>query len=273
MKPVLLFLLLCPLLSAAQYKSRFANDTLYTSCGFKIYPGQTLKFGKASSAQGFRYVTIMNGVAIRSLENNSFVVKDLSQYGHSIFGFATIEITGSIAFRDGSKGTISINTAFDQAIGSRLPGTTSELILPEEFQINREKAAALYMPAFENDTLYTSCGYPIYKGQLLQFGKAMGDRGKFKYVNIKNRFPPSSLQDNQVRVTKLKEFGISVFGNGYITIIGTVIVNNTEKGDIEIHLAFDHAIGHVPAIPGELLVPEEFRSRIKPGPEPEVEDQ
>ena len=273
MKQLLLCLLLCPLLSTAQYKSRFANDTLYTTCGFKIYPGQTLKFGKATSSQGFRYVSIMNGVAVRSLENNSFVVKDLLHYGYSMFGFATIEINGSILFRDGSKGTISITIAFDQAIGSRLPGTTSELILPEEFQINREKAAALYMPVFENDTLYTSCGYPIYAGQLLQFGKATGNRGKFRYVNIKNKIPPSSLQDNQVRVTKLKEFGVSAFGNGYITIIGTVIANNTEKGEIEMHLAFDHAIGHVPTIPGELLVPEEFRSRIKPGPEPEVENQ
>lgn len=273
MKRLLALMVLAPLLSAAQYRSRFVNDTLYTTCGYKIYPGQTLKFGKAGSAQGFRYVTIMNGVAIRSLENNSFVVKELDHYGYSIFGFANITVTGSIAFRDGSKGSIKIVLAFDQAIGSRLPGTTSELLLPEEFTITKEKAAALYLPAYENDTLYTSCGYPIYKGQLLQFGKPTGNRGKFRFVNIKSNFPASGLQDNQVRVTKLKEFGISALGNGYITVIGTVIVNNTEKGEIEIHLAFDHAIGHIPTIPGELLVPEEFRSRIKLGPEPDAENQ
>jgi len=272
MKQFILFFVLCPLLSAAQSKNhRFENDTLYTSSGFKIYAGQTLQFGKAASFKGFRYITINNGVSVSSVENNSIVVKELSNYGVSILGFTYIDITGSIVYRDGSKGIIMVTMAFEQAIGSRVPGTTSELILPEEYQFTKEKAAEFYMPAFVADTLYTSCGYKIFKGQLLQFGNPIGTRGRFRYVNIKNRVPADKLKNNHVRVTELKDFAISAVGNGYITVIGTLIINNIEQGDIEMHIAFDHAVGDSPAVAGELLVPDEFRSRIKNNPQAEME--
>ena len=42
MKQLILSLLLHPTLLFAQQKHRFENDTLYTSCGYKIYPGQVL---------------------------------------------------------------------------------------------------------------------------------------------------------------------------------------------------------------------------------------
>lgn len=200
------------------------------------------------------------------------LVKKLSKYGYSDFGLPAIIVKGSVVYRDGSKGMLYIQLIFDQAIGSRLPGTTSELILPEAFTITKEKAAALYLPAFENDTLFTSCGYKIYKGQVLQFGKLTGRRGKFRYANIKNGVPPRWLEDNQVQVTKVTNFGISVLGNGYIDIIGTIMYDK-RKIDIEVHLAFDHAIGYSATIPGELLVPEEFMSRRKPGPEPDKETE
>jgi hypothetical protein len=272
MKHLLLCLLLCPLLSAAQYiNPRFENDTLYTSCGYKIYPGQTLQFGKATNPKGFRYISIKNGVALSSLENNSIVVKELSHYDVSIFGFTYIDITGSIVYRDGSNGSIIIRMAFDKAIGTRLPGTISELILPEEFRITIEKAAALNMPGFREDTLYTSCGFKIYKGQLLQFGKTTGNRGNFRYVNIRSHTPPEMLQNNSIRVKELKEFGISALGNGYITITGTLVVNNNERGDIEIHMAFDHAIENLPGVPSELIVPDEFRNKLKIDAPAEIE--
>jgi len=258
------------MLLAAQTKHRFINDTLYTSSGYKIYAGQTLKFGKATSMDVFKFISMKSGIPATALENNSIVVKKLSNYGHSMFGFATIDVKGSIVYRDGSTGTISIELGFDAAIGSRLPGTTAELLLPEAFSISREEAAALYLPAFENDTLYTSCGYKIYKGQVLQFGKITGRRGKFKFVNIKNGVPPRWLEYNQLHVTKLKDFGISVLGNGYIYIIGTILYKKRTI-DIEVHMSFDHAIGFSPTIPGELLVPEAFKSKVKARPEPEAE--
>lgn len=272
MKQFVLLILLCPLLSIAQDKNhRFENDTLYTSSGFKIYKGQTLHFGKmANDFIGFRYIKLKN-VGAGSVENNSVLVKELSDYGFSPTGSATINVKAAIVYRDGSKGTISFSLAFDLAIGNRLPGTSSELIVPEAFRISKEQAIAINKPAFADDTLYTSCGYKIYKGQVLQFGKTTGNRGRFRYVNIITCITHNSLENRQLRVKELKAFGISVLGNAYITIIGTLIIKNTDRMDIEIHMAFDHAIENIPGVPSELLVPDEFRNRLKTDPLAEVE--
>src|SRR5436190_9467510 len=107
MNQFVLFILLCPLLSAAQDKTnRFENDTLYTSCGYKIYEGQTLHFGKINWTGGFRYIAIKNGISAASLQDNSAVVTKLSKYGSSATGNATIHVKAAINFRDGSKGIV-----------------------------------------------------------------------------------------------------------------------------------------------------------------------
>jgi hypothetical protein len=270
MKKILLLILALPFVSAAQNKPRFENDTLYTSCGYKIYIGQTLQFGKAMGWDGFRYITVKNGVRARSLENNSIVVKDISGFDVSSLGNYYIDIKGSIIYKDGSKGVAIIHIAFEHAISKLLPGIIGELIVPDEFRISKETAGLLNKPGFHNDTLSTSCGYKIYKGQLLQFGKMTGNRDRFRYVNIKTDITHRSLENRQVRVKELKDFGISVLGNAYITIIGTLIVNNNDRGDIEIHLAFDHAIENIPGVPSELVVPDEFRNRLKVNPQATV---
>jgi hypothetical protein len=74
-----------------------------------------------------------------------------------------------------------------------------------------------------------------------------------------------------MRVKELKGFGISILGNAYITIIGSLIIKNTDRMDIEIHMAFDHAIENIPGVPSELVVPDEFRNRLKTNPQSEVE--
>lgn len=265
MKQFVLFILLCPLLSFAQVKiHRFENDTLYTSSGFKIYKSQTLHFGKmANDFIGFCYISLKNGVRAVSLENHSVVVKELSKYGLSPTGSATIQVTAAIVYKDGSKGTINFSLAFELAIGSRLPGISSELIVPEEFRITKEQSIAMNQPAFTDDTLYTSSGFKIYKGQVLQFGTTTGNRGRFRYVNIITDITHHSLENRQLRVKELKGFSISILGNAYISIIGTLIIKNTDRMDIEIHLAFDHAIENIPGVPSELLVPDEYRNRLK----------
>ncbi len=40
--------------------------------------------------------------------------------------------------------------------------------------------------------------------------------------------------------------------------------------DIEIHMAFDHAIENIPGIPSELVVPDEFRDRLRKDPQAEI---
>ncbi|MEO6254925.1 MAG: hypothetical protein ABIO79_16560 [Ferruginibacter sp.] len=272
MKQLLLLAFLSPLFSVAQQKThRFQNDTLYTSCGFKIYPGQTLQIGKrASDFIGFRYLSKLSTLAT-SLENNSVLVRELSGYGYSPTGSATINITAAIVYRDGSKGLVSFTLAFDLAIGRRLPGTSSELIVPQENLISKQQAIAMQKPALEEDTLHTSSGFKIYKGQFLQFGEATGNNGRFRYINVLTAITHSSLENKQIFVREIKGLSFSVLGNAYIDIIGSLVLKNKRTMDVELHMAFDHAIENIPGIPSELIVPDEYRDKLKKNPEVELE--
>ena len=119
------------------------------------------------------------------------------------------------------------------------------------------------LPRYENDTLYTSSGYNIYIGQVLQFGIGSGRDGKFKYVNIKNNVPFSTLKNNSIEVKQMMNYGISILSNAYIEIIGSFTYKDGTKGVIDIHMAFDRAIEYSGKLPGELLVPGEFKFRLK----------
>jgi len=269
MKKILLIFLSVPIISKAQNLPRFENDTLYTSSGYKIYKGQTLHFGKATGNEGkFKYANIKNEVDTRSLEDNYVTVTELKDFRNSSKGNSYIEVLGNITFKDDSKGYIDLRLWFDQAIGN-VGGIPGELIVPKEF-ITANKNIFQNIPRFEKDTLYTSCGYKIYKGLSLQFGKATR-HGVFMYVNIKNKVPPFRLQNNSILVKELKDFGISALDNGYITIRGTLMINGNEREEIIVHIAFDHAIENLPGVPSELIVPDEFRGKLKTEPTQDIE--
>jgi hypothetical protein len=122
-------------------------------------------------------------------------------------------------------------------------------------------AAQKPLPYYQNDTLYTSCGYKIYKGATLYFGKGSGKDGKFRFVNVKSEHPGSfKLTGNTLVVKRMKNFGISVLGNAYIEIIGHIVYSDGSKGSIDIHMAFDNAIKSTGSAAGELLVPDEFKN-------------
>jgi len=136
MKKMSFVFLLCPLICTAQAPGpRYRDDTLYATCGYKIYPGQTLKFGKGTGKDGkFMYVSAKNG-AISSLADNSVVVKELKKYDISALDIPYIELTGTMIFKDGSKGHIDIHIEFEQAIQDS-PGLPGELVVPAEFRNN-----------------------------------------------------------------------------------------------------------------------------------------
>jgi hypothetical protein len=119
------------------------------------------------------------------------------------------------------------------------------------------------LPRYENDTLYTSSGYKIYIGQVLHFGIGSGSGGKFRYVNIKNDVLHSALKNNSITVKEMLNYGISALGNAYIEIVGSFMYKDGTKGVIDIHMAFDRAIEYSGKLPGELLVPAEFKLRLK----------
>ncbi|MBL7703254.1 MAG: hypothetical protein JNM14_13465 [Ferruginibacter sp.] len=272
MKFFLSILLLCPLLLAAQNKAhRFEKDTLYTSSGFKIYEGQTLQIGKRpNNITGFRFISKLN-IDPKSLENNSVIVKELSDYGYSPTGSAKIDVKAAIVFRDGSTGFVTFDLAFDHAIGTRLPGTTSELILPKEYLISKEQAIAMHKPAFENDTLFTSCGFKIYKGQYLEIGQTTGFAGRFRYLNILTPVDHGILEKERVLVLDISGFGFTLQGNGFAYIAVELARKNKRPKGLEMHLSFDQAIENIPGIPSELVVPDGFRGILKKDPLTELE--
>ena len=115
-------------------------------------------------------------------------------------------------------------------------------------------------PTYKDDTLYTTCGYKIYRGQTLQFGKGTGPKGKFRYISIKNGIPAASIINHSIIVKELKNVNLSPLDFGHVDIIGTIIFRDGSKGAIELHLIFDKAIENASDLPTELIVPPEFRN-------------
>ena len=115
-------------------------------------------------------------------------------------------------------------------------------------------------PAYKNDTLYTTCGYKIYKGQALHFAKGTGKKEQFKYVTIKNHVAPASIANNSVVVKELKNIQISPMDEGYVDIMGAIIFKDGSTGAVELHIMFDKAIENVAHLPSEIIVPVEFRN-------------
>jgi hypothetical protein len=115
-------------------------------------------------------------------------------------------------------------------------------------------------PSFKNDTLYTTCGYKIYKGQTLYFGKGTGKKAQFRYVTVKNGIAPGSLINNSIVVKELRDIIITPLDVGFVDITGSIIFKDGSKGIVEIQIAFDMAIENDPNLPGELVVPPEYRN-------------
>lgn len=114
------------------------------------------------------------------------------------------------------------------------------------------------LPRFEKDTLYTSSGFKIYKGQKLTFAKGTGRDGAFRYVRVVKAGEIQKLTDNSVIVKKLWKYNISYLGNAYIMIKAYITYKDGSKGEEDFNLAFDLAIENFPGLPAELVVPEQF---------------
>ena len=137
MKKFVSILLLCPLISMAQKPgSRFENDTLYTSSGYKIYKGQTIQLASGTAENSkFRFIKYNSGPNLEAgrFQNTSILVKKLYGYKISGLGNRYIGITGTITYRDGSKSKIEIDMNFDRAINN-FAGLPAEIVVPEEFR-------------------------------------------------------------------------------------------------------------------------------------------
>ena len=92
-----------PSLSFSQNpEPKFSNDTLYTSSGYKIFVGQTLKFAKGTvRGGGFRYIAVKNGLLSKSLTDATLIVKEIKKYAITVMGNGYIDLTGNLTLKVG----------------------------------------------------------------------------------------------------------------------------------------------------------------------------
>lgn len=128
------------------------------------------------------------------------------------------------------------------------------------------------LPRLEQDTLYTSSGYKIYKGQILHLASGTSEAGYFRFIKFHSnlgRTDTYSLQNSTILVSKLKNYKNS--GDDHsIRIAGTVTYKDGKQAETDIIMNFENAITGAPGLPGELTVPEEFKSNPVQTPATEI---
>ena len=120
------------------------------------------------------------------------------------------------------------------------------------------------LPRFENDTVYASSGFKIYKGQLLTFSKGTAHGNTFRFVRLASRWHEADvLTNNKCIVKRLSRYKVTPLGNAYIFVVAQLTYKDGSKGDIDFNLAFDNAIDGASGFTAELTVPEEFKNKNK----------
>lgn len=130
------------------------------------------------------------------------------------------------------------------------------------------------VPRFENDTVYTTSGYKIYKGQILQLATGTGENGKFRFIKLQNggaNLDAIRFQNSSIRVKKLSDYVISGLGNHYIGISGEITYKDGSTSKINIDINFEKAIENFAGLLSELTVPEDFKNRKIGGVVDEIE--
>ncbi|HNF43681.1 MAG TPA: SHOCT domain-containing protein [Ferruginibacter sp.] len=123
--------------------------------------------------------------------------------------------------------------------------------------------AQVSQPRFENDTLYTSSGYTIYKGRVLQLANGTSDAGYFRFVKFHTsmiRNDTYILQNSSIRVKGLRNYKTSGDNKHTIRVNGTATLKDKTTLEVDFFLTFDKAIRGEDGSPAELVVPEEFRN-------------
>ena len=170
MKTILLIFLMYPSLSFSQNpEPKFSNDTLYTSSGYKIFVGQTLKFAKGTvRGGGFRYIAVKNGLLSRSLTDATLIVKEIKKYAITVMGNGYIDLTGNLTLKGRPNEFVVLHIAFDWAIENS-PALLSELEVPDEFRNTRPRNIKKELIAAKNlyeDNVITKAEYHEMKNKL-----------------------------------------------------------------------------------------------------------
>lgn len=127
-------------------------------------------------------------------------------------------------------------------------------------------AAQSNQPLFQNDTLTTTGGYKIYKGQILQFANGTSAAGYFNFIKFHQNMAKNNtytLQSGFMLVKSLRGYKFSGPDNNSIRIAGTVTYKDGKKEEADILLNFERATEDYDGQPSELNIPEQFKR--KPG--------
>ena len=117
------------------------------------------------------------------------------------------------------------------------------------------------MPRFENDTVFTSIGYKIYKSQILHLASGTSEAGYFRFIKFHSSMARNDsyiLQNSTIVVNKLKGFKNAEQDNSNIRVLGTVTFKDGKQAEIDILMNFEKAIESFEGQAAELTVPEEF---------------
>lgn len=170
MKKILFALLLCPFLSYSQDpKPVFSNDTLYTSSGYRIFTGQTIRFAKGTvRGGGFRYVAVKNGLLSKSLTNATLLVTKIKKYSTTVMGNEYIDLAGDLTMPGRPNEYVVLHIAFDYAIENS-PVLLSEIEVPGEFRNTRPRNIKKEVIAAKNlyeDRVISKAEYAEMKDKL-----------------------------------------------------------------------------------------------------------
>ena len=121
-------------------------------------------------------------------------------------------------------------------------------------------------PRFENDTLTTSGGYKIYKGQTLQLANGTSAAGYFSFIKFHPNLAKNntySLQNSTIFIKNLKAYKFTGPDNNSIRITGTLTYKDEKQEETDILINFERATEDYDGQPSELNIPEQFKR--KPG--------
>jgi hypothetical protein len=114
-------------------------------------------------------------------------------------------------------------------------------------------------PKFEHDTLYSTCGYNLYKGQQVHI---LNGSAKKKFRFLRSIDYSGYLNDLRLTITDIKNYSVSSLGNGYITFVGSVTFKDGSKGRIKLKMNFERAMRPFADFPSEIEVPEQYRAAL-----------
>lgn len=125
-------------------------------------------------------------------------------------------------------------------------------------------------PKLENDTLFTSSGYKMYPGKILHIGVGTGKGKGFRFLKDGTSYGSYKMAGATVLIEKVSDLRTSTVGNMYIFIRGRITFKDGSQSEITLNIAFDNALEDRPALPSELIVPDEFKHKEKESPADEL---